>query len=372
MRMRKMMRINNDSISKTNNDAETIFEDFFNLSPDLLCISGFDGYFIKINPAVCKLLEYTEEELLAKPINSFVFQDDKNSTTNARNSIKDQNHLINFENRYITKSGRTVWLLWTSIPVENKQHIFAIAKNITYKKQLEDERNQHLAKLNHSVEEYKQLTYAAAHDLRSPVNNLISIFDLLEIDKVIDTESIEYLNITKDIINGLKNSLNDYITVLNDKIQNSSPVEEISFQESLDEVLFSISSFISNSDTTINVDFSVLSQIVFNKTYLKSIFLNLITNSIKYAKVGMFPVISIYTQIHEGKKQLIISDNGIGFDMENVENKIFGLHQKFNNNSDSNGIGLYLVYNHITNLGGQIAVDSELDNGATFTITFRD
>lgn len=372
MRMRKMLSIINSKGPKENFKTEATFEDFFNKSPDLLCVSGYDGYFKKINPAVCKLLEYTEEELKSKPIDSFVYYEDLQNTTIARKSIKDHNHLVNFENRYITKSGRIVWLLWTSIPIEDKQYIYAIAKNVTHKKQLEEERNKHLTLLNQIVEEYKQLTFAAAHDLRSPVNNLISIFELLEVEKIQDPETIDYMNMTKTMIHGLKVSLDDYVNVLSDRIKNSSPVERISFQETLEDVEFSISSFITNSNTTINTDFSAFDLLHFNKTYLKSIFLNLITNSIKYSKTDIFPVISIYSKITDGKKQLIIADNGIGFDMKNVGSKIFGLHQKFNNNSDSNGIGLYLVYNHVINMGGQIQVESALDQGAKFTITLRD
>jgi signal transduction histidine kinase len=62
---------------------------------------------------------------------------------------------------------------------------------------------------------------------------------------------------------------------------------------------------------------------------------------------------------------------GLGFDMDKVKNKIFGLYEKFHDNMDSNGIGLYLVYNHVTNLGGHIRVESKIDEGAEFIITFR-
>ncbi|WPR70514.1 PAS domain-containing sensor histidine kinase [Flavobacterium sp. NG2] len=371
MRMKRMMRIIKNT-SNTNFYTEAKFEDFFNHSPDLLCVAGYDGYFKKINPAVSKLLEYTNEELLAKPINHFVYQEDKTTTISARNSIKDRNPLIDFENRYLTKSGRIVWLLWTSVPIENDRLIFAIAKNITYKKKLEEERNLHLAELTKLNTEFKQLTYTATHDLRSPVNNLISIFELLETDKIEDAETLEYLSIIKETTNNLKKTLNEYITVLDKKNKDNSLIEPLNFKIILEEVLLSISSFIQNSKTTINIDFSELEIINFNKTYLKSIFLNLITNSIKYSKPNNLPIISIYTTISDGKKKLIISDNGIGFDMKKVGSRIFGLHQKFNKNEDSNGIGLYLVNNHVTNLGGQITVESELNEGATFTITFKD
>jgi signal transduction histidine kinase len=81
-------------------------------------------------------------------------------------------------------------------------------------------------------------------------------------------------------------------------------------------VLRSINSIINNSNAIINVDFSELETINFNRGYLKSIFLNLLTNAIKYSKSDCVPVVSIYSKIVNGNKQLIISDNGIGFDLK--------------------------------------------------------
>jgi signal transduction histidine kinase len=137
-------------------------------------------------------------------------------------------------------------------------------------------------------------------------------------------------------------------------------------------VLLSIKSLIENSKIIINIDFSDLAEINFNKEYLKSIFLNLITNSIKYSKTDTLPSISIVSKKVNGISQLIYSDNGLGFDMEKVKDKIFGLHQKFHDHIDSNGIGLYLIYNHITNLGGRIEVESKINEGVKFTIFFKD
>ncbi|MFC0515250.1 helix-turn-helix domain-containing protein [Mucilaginibacter angelicae] len=113
-------------------------ECFFHLSPDWLCVAGFDGYFKKINPAVSKTLGYTESELFSKPIDSFVFVDDRSLTASKRESIKKNNPLYNFENRYVTKSGEIVWLSWISMPVQSQQLVFAIARNITDKKKLEE------------------------------------------------------------------------------------------------------------------------------------------------------------------------------------------------------------------------------------------
>ena len=65
------------------------------------------------------------------------------------------------------------------------------------------------------------------------------------------------------------------------------------------------------------------------------------------------------------------SDNGIGMNMHSIKDRIFGLYQRFHSNTDSKGIGLYLIHSQITALGGKIEVESEVNAGTTFTITFK-
>jgi PAS domain S-box-containing protein len=115
----------------------------------LLCVAGYDGYLKKINPAVSKLLGYTNEELLSKPsMISYISLTKKTST--ARNDLRKKVSLFNFENRYVTKMVLSYGLLWTSLPIDSDKVVYAIAKNITYKK-LEEERNIHLAELTKST-----------------------------------------------------------------------------------------------------------------------------------------------------------------------------------------------------------------------------
>lgn len=347
------------------------FEHFFELSPDLLCIAGYDGFFKRINSAVSKLLGYTNDELTSKPINEFVYIDDRDITMRNRENIIKNNPLLNFENRYVTKSGEIVWLSWTSMPVDSDKLVYAIAKNITHKKKLEEERNLHLANLTKINKDLRQLTYTTSHDLRSPVNNLLSIFSLLDVSKINDEETLEFIGILKSASESLSQTLNDSVDILIQKDNLNVQIEELSLNEHLNIVLHSISSLIQNLKVTIHVNFSELEKIKFNKAYLESIFLNLLTNSIKYARPDCLPIISIYSKKVNGLNQLVISDNGLGFDMDKVKDKIFGLHQKFHDHSDSKGIGLYLVYNHITALGGHIAVESNINKGAKFTISFK-
>jgi PAS domain S-box-containing protein len=354
----------------TNNQFN--LELFFELSQDLICIAGFDGYFKRINPTVSKTLGYTNEELFACPINSFIYIDDQDITAKKRNNLIKNTPLLNFENRYVTKTGEIVWLSWTSMPIKSESLVFAIAKNITHKKKLEDDRNILLADLTKTNQDLKQLTYTTSHDLRSPVNNLLLAFDLMDMSKINDEETLEYIGILKSAADNLKTTLNNYVDALSQKHTLSVLIEAVYLDDCLHTVLQSIRSLLQDSKVTINIDFNDLPQINFNKAYLESIFLNLLTNAIKYTKPESAPVISIKSGIAEGTKQLVFSDEGIGFDLDKVKDRIFGFNQKFHNHADSKGIGLYLVYNHVTSLGGHITVESKPNEGAKFIISFKD
>ncbi|WP_423820491.1 ATP-binding protein [Salinimicrobium sp. TIG7-5_MAKvit] len=100
-------------------------------------------------------------------------------------------------------------------------------------------------------------------------------------------------------------------------------------------------------------------------------FLNLITNSIKYAIPGIPPIIRISSQKDKDTSRLLFTDNGIGFDMGKNGSKIFTLNQVFTDQSNSNGVGLYLVKNYMNSVGGTINVTSEVNAGSTFCLTFR-
>jgi PAS domain S-box-containing protein len=346
-------------------------EPFFKSSTDFLCIAGYDGFFKRVNPAFLKLLGYTKEELFSKPISDNIFPGDKRITSSYRDELKKEVPLLNFENRYLTKSGEIVWLSWTSIPEPSLNLVYAIAKNITHIKKLEEERNFLLANLTKVNAKFKQLTYTTSHDLRSPVNNFLSIFSLLDISKIQDEDTLKYIEMLETSAFQLKNTLNKHIDVLNAEDKLNVKLEKVGFQNTLNNTLEPLKALIEDSQVTFNIDFSGVTDINFNAFYLQSIFLNLISNSIKYSRPGVPSIITITSKKVDEFIQLIFSDNGLGFDMKKVDGKIFGLHQSFHDHHDSKGIGLYLVSNYMHSLGGNISVESKLNVGTSFFLNFR-
>ncbi|NNE75696.1 MAG: PAS domain-containing sensor histidine kinase [Pricia sp.] len=347
-------------------------EPFFDLSLDCLCIADYNGYFKKVNPAFRELLGYSEEELHSKLISEFIHEDDRERTAMYRQRLKENTPLVNFENRYVCKSGEVVWLHWTSLPVEKEQIIYAIAKDITHKKKLENERISHLNRLSKVNQELKQWGFTTSHDLRSPINNMLSMLDLIDPSKIDDEDTEELINYIRLSAEGLKSSLNSFVDVLKEKDAIKEELEEVCFEHIFQKVKKSISTLIRQANANFQIDFSGLESVPFNASFMESIFLNLITNSIKYRKPDVAPMMAITTSQRNGEQTFIFSDNGLGFDLTKVGHLIFNLNQTFHSNEDSKGVGLYLVYNQVTSLGGTIGVDSQVNMGTTFTIKFKD
>ena len=353
-------------------DLDLDLELFFSLSHDFLCIAGFDGYFRKINPAFINLMGYTEEELFSHPVRHFVHPLDKAKTAETRAKILEGIPLVHFQNRYITKSGEIIWLTWTSVPVPEKELIYAISKNITHLKKLEEDRHYRIRNLTSVNSGLTKLSYTTAHDLRAPVNNLISLIELLDFTKIEDEETQMYLDMLGKSVLRLKTTLNDQVDHLRENQLLNPGLEAVNIKEIVYDIIVSLGSIIENTGTVFNIEFSEVEILRFNKFYLHSIFLNLITNSIKYSQPGIPAVISIVSKRIATGTEIQFSDNGIGLDMEENGNKLFELHEVFTDHQDSKGIGLYLVKSYMTSLGGTIKVSSEKNVGTTFNLFFKD
>lgn len=113
--------------------------DFFEMTPDLVCIAGKDGYLRKVNHAVIEKLGYSENELFEKPIWTLIHPDDLDATLQERAQLLKGKNMVNYENRYVTKTGKIIWLAWTSIYFPNDEVVFAIARDITDRKKLATE-----------------------------------------------------------------------------------------------------------------------------------------------------------------------------------------------------------------------------------------
>jgi len=117
--------------------AEEERDRFFNLIPDMLCIVGFDGYFKQINPAWERVLGYSAEELMARPLIEWVHPDDQAKTRTVTVAMTSGHVIPPFENRYRCKDGSYRWFSWLGTPCLRTNCIYATARDISNLKQSE-------------------------------------------------------------------------------------------------------------------------------------------------------------------------------------------------------------------------------------------
>jgi PAS domain S-box-containing protein len=122
--------------------AERQFEEVFNLSPDLLGISGLDGYLQRVNPAFEKAFGYSSEELLSRPLLDLGHPEDRPLARDAFTRLARGEDVPRFENRNIRADGSILWLEWSSRPLSEEGLIYGAARDITDRKRSEEQLRQ--------------------------------------------------------------------------------------------------------------------------------------------------------------------------------------------------------------------------------------
>lgn len=196
--------------------TELLIGPFFNMTPDLVCIAGKDGFFKKINNAVVEKLGYSETELMGRPINSFIHPEDQGITAAKRSSLLEGSPLLNFQNRYVSKNGNIIWLEWTSVYFGDKEVVFAIAKDITIRKKMElgiqEKYSQVMGLAQHFKNSLEQERKVLATELHEELAQLASVLKMeMEWirDHVVvkDAGAFKRINHSLDIANLLVNTI---------------------------------------------------------------------------------------------------------------------------------------------------------------------
>ncbi|MFB2893278.1 PAS domain S-box protein [Aerosakkonemataceae cyanobacterium BLCC-F50] len=164
---------------------------FFELSVDLLCIASFDGYFQLLNPAWERTLGFTQAELMAKPFIEFVHPEDQAATIAEAQKLTTGAKTISFENRYLCKDGSYKWLSWNTNPCSEEGLLYAVAHDVTKRKETENSLNR-LAQILETTTDFVgtydirqgkgvYLNQAARRMLGVDIDEDIDISDLCEV-----------------------------------------------------------------------------------------------------------------------------------------------------------------------------------------------
>lgn len=121
------------------NKAQAEADRIFNLSSDLIAVADFNGHFTRVNPAFERTLGYSSEELRSRPYVEFVHPDDRTKTIGVGDELSAGHDVVEFENRYLREDGSVVWLQWNARAAPSEAAIYAAARDVTERKQLEEQ-----------------------------------------------------------------------------------------------------------------------------------------------------------------------------------------------------------------------------------------
>jgi PAS domain S-box-containing protein len=245
------------------------------------------------------------------------------------------------------------------------------SQNITEQKRNEREKEMLIEELTQNNSDLQQFSYITSHNLRAPLSNLLGIIKLLDTSMVTDPTASLLLKNFEECTLQLNDTVNDLINVLIIKNNVNAKKERLDIRRIFERVVSSIQTTIDSNNLIITTDFDNSYEVDFNRTYLESILLNLLTNAVKYSSPKRPPEVKLVTRKFKDGIKLYFSDNGLGIDLTRYKDRIFGLYQRFHDHADSKGLGLYIVNSQIRVMGGEIDVESEVDKGTTFIITFK-
>ena len=330
---------------------------------------------IFVNSAFTDMTRYPADEVIGKSLEIlFGKKSDILEFDKLRTAVQEYKECF-VETISYKKSGEEFWINFSMIPVTDKEgehsHWISIQRDVTVEKEREKEREQLIRELTQNNKDLKQFSYITSHNLRAPLSNLTGLLNLIEEIPIEDSELKEIINGFSKSTHLLNETINDLVKVIIIKDNPSVQKEKLFIKDVFENVFNQLSFLISSNKPILKINLEVETIFDINKSYLESIFLNLLTNAINYREPSRQLRITIATKVEDNNLFMTFKDNGIGIDLEKNNDKIFGLYQRFHNYPESKGLGLYLVKSQVESMGGTISVDSNVGKGTTFTIVFK-
>ncbi|MBN3519328.1 PAS domain-containing protein [Algoriphagus lutimaris] len=346
---------------------------------DAVIATDMDGSIILMNSVAEKLTGWKSGEADSKPIAEVFHIVNKITREISNNPIKsvletgkeqklDPNTVLISRNNYDEYSVSD-----SCAPIfDTKGNIMGVVlvfRDISKQKQDEALKENITRDLIHRNNEHVHFNSIISHDLKGPVANIISLSRIVN-DKDLDESEKE--TITTALLTSaekLNEVLDDLNLILNSEKQLSDKKEDVHFSKIVSDIQTSLNNILKKEQVNFNLDFNKVDIIFTIKSYIYSVFYNLISNSIKY-RISNIPLdITISSDLVDKKVILKFKDNGLGIDLMKYKDDLFGLYKRFHyGKAKGKGMGLYMVKSQVEKLGGKIYVQSKVNQGTEFTI----
>ncbi len=269
---------------------------------------------------------------------------------------------------------------------ENRLKNLALAKLNIFKDDLElqvAERTENLEVAGQQLKEKRdklksqnnrlvQLYHIMTHNLRAPLANMTMLIKFIQ-ESDDPHEQKELVSKLPLVINALNANCSDLLDIIDTSaVDGEEEVNSIFIEDALLKVMRSLDAEIKAKNAVITYDFSRSEQVIYTQQYLESLFLNLLSNALKYSMPGRPPHIEILSEKEDDYLIITMTDNGLGLDLHKYGEALFKPQRTFHSNRDAKGYGLYMTKMQLENYGATIRMESTPDKGSTFYVRFKD
>ena len=229
------------------------------------------------------------------------------------------------------------------------------------------------AQLESTNKELESFSYSVSHDLRAPLRAIDGFAEMIEEDyrDKLDEEGRRYLSVIRQNSKRMGLLIDDLLEfsrlgrlpVTTDEVNVDSLVREV-----VQDVLATDAAHAHGETASPNIEVGPLPPVVGDRGLLRQVWMNLISNAVKYSSKSKNPMILVSGCKLDAENHYSVRDNGVGFNMEYVE-KLFGVFQRLHRNDEfsGTGVGLAIVQRVVTRHGGRVWAEGKVNDGAVFT-----
>lgn len=231
--------------------------------------------------------------------------------------------------------------------------------------------NNQLMRVNSDLDNF---IYTASHDLKSPISNIEGLVHALKEFLSVQTPECprvdQLLTMIQDSIDRFNRTINDLSDIIKLQRLNDEEASPVDLEDIIEGIQMDLSFLMQDAGGQVKMGLNGIRYINFSPKNLRSIFYNLIANSLKYRAPDRDPIIEIIGGESPEFIVITVRDNGLGMDLSQGPS-IFGMFRRLHNHVDGTGIGLYIVKKIMDNSDGRIEVESEVGVGSTFKLYFK-
>jgi PAS domain S-box-containing protein len=361
--------------------SEEKFKNVFEYASVGKSMTALDGT-VHANKAFCKLLGYSKKELKNLNWRMFTHPDDVQKNDEIFESIlKGEKKSARWEKRYFNKNNEIIWvdISTTLLRASNGDPLYFITTivDITEKKRSEEKINELNSELEKRVRErtlqleeanseLQAFAYSVSHDLRAPLRAIdgFSKFVAEDYGDKLDSGGQRLLGLIRSNTQKMDKLITDILSL--SRVTRS---EHKKSKIDMTKMAISMISEAASPDVQEKIKFIIdpLPLTYADPAFIKQVWINLISNAIKFSSLKIKPEIKIGGYKEDGYYVYFISDNGVGFNPE-YAHKLFGVFQRLHkaDEFEGTGVGLAIVQRIIHRHGGKVWAESIEGRGATF------